>query len=511
VYDATNPTGVEVLMGAAANGCDSTVTVNLSFAPPAMSTLSSTLCAGESVLVNGTVYNATNPTGTEVIENGSANGCDSIIQVSLSYLDQIVGYIEGGASICPGDSAELALRLDGATSFNVELSDGRTFSNVSDGTTFFVTPSVTTTYEITLLTAIGSLCPVEIGPGATVNVSALAAQAIVSTNYGGFGVSCAGSSDGAIQVQAGGAIPPLSYLWNTGATTAALANLSAGTYSVTITDGAGCTSESGAEIVEPEPIVIKATAQAPDCFNTDNGMILLESLSGGTPPFEYSLDGQFFQAAGSLPFTIPGLSAGAYELIVQDVNDCQVQATLAVPEAQVLVLELGSDKTIKLGDSIRLVPQVNFTIDTFTWSPSNGLSAIDVLDPFAGPQETTAYTLRASDAAGCSVTDQITIFVDNRREVYAPNVFSPNNDGRNDYFTLFAGPEVEQIRIFRIFDRWGGLLFETGPIQPNDETLGWDGTFNGQEMDPAVFVFYAEVEFIDGKVELVKGDVTLLR
>jgi gliding motility-associated-like protein len=510
-FNESNPNGTAVIPGGSSNGCDSIIVVNLSFFPAAVGVVNTTLCSGESLLINGQRYDEANPAGTEIITGGSINGCDSTIQIALMFLEKISGTIEGGTAICPGQTVQLTLRLEGAAAFNVELSDGRSFLNVSNGHTFLVSPTVTTTYEIALLTAIGSLCPVEIGPGATVSVSALATTAAASTNYGGFGVSCADSADGGVLATASGGISPLAFQWNTGATSAALSNLPPGTYTMTVTDGAGCTSQATVTLTAPPPIAVKVSGQAPNCFNANSGNILVESLEGGALPYEYSLDGQFFQSLGNLPLAVPGLTAGNYQLIIQDVNDCRVQVTVAIPAAPALSLELGIDQTIKLGDSIRLQPQSNFVIESFEWSPTGSLSDPALLTPYARPSETTIYTLVARDSAGCSATDQISILVDKTRSIFAPNVFSPNDDGRNDYFTLFAGTQVQQISIFRIFDRWGNQLFEAGPLQPNQETLGWDGTFRGEPMGPGVYVFYAEVEFVDGFKEIVKGEVTLLR
>ncbi|MBU6340786.1 MAG: gliding motility-associated C-terminal domain-containing protein, partial [Bacteroidetes bacterium] len=70
---------------------------------------------------------------------------------------------------------------------------------------------------------------------------------------------------------------------------------------------------------------------------------------------------------------------------------------------------------------------------------------------------------------------------------------------------------VKNIRSFQIFDRWGEMVFTQKDFQPNNPEIGWDGKLNGSELSPAVFVWYAEVEFIDGVIELYKGDVTLVR
>jgi gliding motility-associated-like protein len=107
--------------------------------------------------------------------------------------------------------------------------------------------------------------------------------------------------------------------------------------------------------------------------------------------------------------------------------------------------------------------------------------------------------------------DHITVTVTKERSFYAPSAFSPDGDGVNDRFMLFAGPDVRQIRSLQIFDRWGNLVYRTGAFLPNDLSVGWDGSLDGQLLNPAVFVFYAEIEYIDGWIEKKQGDVALVR
>ncbi|TAK47027.1 MAG: T9SS type B sorting domain-containing protein [Saprospiraceae bacterium] len=88
----------------------------------------------------------------------------------------------------------------------------------------------------------------------------------------------------------------------------------------------------------------------------------------------------------------------------------------------------------------------------------------------------------------------------------------PNGDGANDVFLIFAKPgTVKKIKSFLVFSRWGEAVFEYFNFQPNDPAYGWDGMYRGQPMKPAVFVWFAEVEFTDGGTELFEGDVTLVR
>ncbi len=66
------------------------------------------------------------------------------------------------------------------------------------------------------------------------------------------------------------------------------------------------------------------------------------------------------------------------------------------------------------------------------------------------------------------------------------------------------------IRNFRVFNRWGDLIFEQSTLSPNSNTNAWDGRFQGEILDNGVFVWSAEIEFIDGRVIPYSGDVLLL-
>ncbi|MCP4269205.1 MAG: gliding motility-associated C-terminal domain-containing protein, partial [Candidatus Brocadiaceae bacterium] len=88
-----------------------------------------------------------------------------------------------------------------------------------------------------------------------------------------------------------------------------------------------------------------------------------------------------------------------------------------------------------------------------------------------------------------------------------PNAFSPNGDGFNDYFTLYAGKSVKMIKLLQIYDRWGGLVFKQETFLTNNEHFGW----NGKNAEVGVYVYFAEVELNDGSKEILKGEVMLIR
>lgn len=98
------------------------------------------------------------------------------------------------------------------------------------------------------------------------------------------------------------------------------------------------------------------------------------------------------------------------------------------------------------------------------------------------------------------------------KHLFIPNIFSPNNDGVNDFFFIFSNQgSVANVPYFRVFDRWGGLVLERFNIQPNDPSKGWDGTESGKRAAPGVYVWTAMIENTDGKKQFLKGDVTLVR
>lgn len=102
VYDENNLTGTEVIVAGSVNGCDSTVNISLTLVAQVTNNINSTLCEGESITVNGTVYDGANPTGTETFVAGSINGCDSIVNINLTVLGPVTG--TEASTICSGES-----------------------------------------------------------------------------------------------------------------------------------------------------------------------------------------------------------------------------------------------------------------------------------------------------------------------------------------------------------------------------------------------------------------------
>ena len=210
------------------------------------------------------------------------------------------------------------------------------------------------------------------------------------------------------------------------------------------------------------------------------------------------------------------MGGGDHYVTYYDITGCYLTDTVTVVEpAKIEVVFDPNVFEIELGDTTyRLKPLISgAAIDTFFWDPEQLVSNPGILNPKVNIIGDQRFTLQVVDDNGCTGEGSILIEVDPNRNIYVPNVFKPGFGGENDHFNVYAGRGVERVNYMRVFDRWGNLMFNRENFYPdnNDLSDGWDGKFNGQYVNPAVFVYVIEVEFRDGKVLLYRGDVTVVR
>lgn len=321
-------------------------------------------------------------------------------------------------------------------------------------------------------------------------------------------VDCEGDCNGFSTANVSGSTAPYTYLWDNGNTTNSISDLCPDTYFLTVTDNLNCVYENTIVIGEPEVLAFVADITDVECANDGNGVISI-STTGGTGPYSFALNDTIYQTNN----IFERLDGGDYEVFVQDANGCISTQVLNIYEPPSVTVDAGPDRTIELGESTRLTGQVfPYFGQHLEWTPNDSLATPFELSTDAQPTSTTLYNLVVTDTtSGCVIIDDVLVRVDKVRDVYIPNAFSPNGDGTNDFFYIFAGRGVRRVIDFKIFDRWGELIYAAQNFQPNTIKNSWNGTFKDQAMNPAVFVYFAEVEFIDNEVILYKGDVTLLK
>ena len=187
----------------------------------------------------------------------------------------------------------------------------------------------------------------------------------------------------------------------------------------------------------------------------------------------------------------------------------KLRQTLIEPNE--IFINLGETIEANLGEVVNITAQTNANLDTILWSPIDFLDTTDRIDASLIALETFTLNAQVIDLNGCTAMDEVLISVSRDVDIYVPNIFSPNDDGVNDVFFIFAGPQVKIIKEFAVFERWGSQLLNYSDIPPNDPTYGWNGEHRGKLLNPNVFLWMAEIEYIDGSTEIIKGDVTLIR
>jgi gliding motility-associated-like protein len=144
---------------------------------------------------------------------------------------------------------------------------------------------------------------------------------------------------------------------------------------------------------------------------------------------------------------------------------------------------------------------------TTTWIPSDPVAFPNDLVTEATLEQPTLFTLLVSDGY-CTKTAQVMVktfeFICDEPYVFVPNAFTPDEDNVNDILYV-RGPYVYEM-IFRIYNRWGEMVFES-----TDQSKGCDGTFKGRPCDPDVYDYYLDVYCVDGQQTIIKGNVTLIR
>jgi gliding motility-associated-like protein len=394
--------------------------------------------------------------------------------------------------------------------------------------------------------------------------------------------TCPGSNTASALVNINGGIAPYSVLWNTSPvqTTTTVNNLATGNYTVTVTDGNGCTQSAIASVSSYPAPVVDAGPDQKVCIGSD-----LQLQVSGANSYSWSPATWLSCSSCESPVTHPN-SDITYTVVGTDANSCtdtavvhitvidhvpvsidenkemcesdtvrltatggiaynwtppygltnaHVSNPLASPSAttqyQVVIIEnecfsdtltqtvtvhplpvinLGPDKTVMAGTEMTIPAETN-NATSIAWAPPAGLSCTDCTNPVATLNKTITYTATAYNSVGCKASDEVTytVICDNS-VLFMPNTFTPNGDGLNDtYYPIGRG--ISTIKRFAIYNRWGQKLYEVLNIPASEGKYGWDGTFQGIQLRPDVFVYVVDAICTTGDPITLKGDVSLVR
>tara|TARA_Y100000589_G_scaffold332344_1_gene392032 strand:- start:1579 stop:4659 length:3081 start_codon:yes stop_codon:yes gene_type:complete len=313
-------------------------------------------------------------------------------------------------------------------------------------------------------------------------------------------VLCNGDATGGIQLFPYGGTSPYSFSWNNGATSQNLTNVPAGTYISTITDSNGCTKIDTIIINEPSPISTSFNS-IPTCKDSCFGQIQL-SYSGGIPPYQL-----IWETGDTNVNILDSLCQDYYSFSLTDSNGCIIQDSIAVGLlSQINAYFVFNPDSEYAPVQVSFIDSSSGTITGWLWDFGNNTTSTTQNPNVTYNQDGTyTVTLIVTDSLGCADTYTKEITVLPPTSILVPNVFSPNNDGINDVFTIKSS-FIKSVH-GQIFNRWGNLLFEW--THPKGY---WDGRTSSGELVPAGSYFYV-IKYTTLKNEEfeLKGTITLIR
>jgi len=428
--------------------------------------------------------------GNYTVQVRDTNGCTASQIVELQSIEDLnppeLAVTPGVCGLNNGTIEVQATGGSGALQYSIDSMDFQ-LSNV-----FLALPAGT--YTVFVVDSIGcnTSLPVQVE---AIDALALPTLSVSST-------SC-GQNNATIVLQS--AFGSGAYWYSTDSMVFQVSNvfegLASGVYTVFVIDSIGCSSAQMATIASSVPLDPIVAESTPASCGLVNGSINI-TATGGSGSYLYALNDAPFQNNN----TFENLAPGTYLALAQDSSGCADSLLIAVGQAvQPDITGVG----ITPADCGLDNGTLTITADQAFLYALNG-NVYQLSSVFEG-LPAGSYLVQVQDSFNCIVDTLVEI--EFLCDVYVPNVFSPDDDGFNDYFRAFSGLgsgwTVEKLIIF---DRWGDMVYsrEAFSLDDADQTW-WDGRFRGEDMLPGVYAYFLELQDKQGQIRVFKGDVTLVR
>jgi gliding motility-associated-like protein len=314
------------------------------------------------------------------------------------------------------------------------------------------------------------------------------------------------SATGTITVTAnGGGNPPYQYSINGGTTyqsSNVFTGLGAGTYNVVAQNiGSSCTANQSVTITFTNNLTVNQPTGGSVCL----GASFTPSLQSNATTYSWSPTTGVSNPAIANPTITPTAAGSVNYTVTATLGTCTQQRTITVTAFQGATVFAGPDVSIIAGDSYQIPATASAGTYLWTSSPAGStLNSTTILSPVATPPVTTTYSLRVTNSQGCFATDDMTITVIPYC-IKPMEAFTPNGDGINDLWLITNGNCLTSAKA-QVFNRYGAKVFES-----NDYKNTWNGTYEGKPLPDGTYYYIISFKLIGGRLEYLKGNVTILR
>lgn len=440
-------------------------------------------------------------TYTVTLSVRAKSGCYKEISEAVVVKQSSKGTITGPLDLCPGQTAQFtgAATITNGVQWKWDFKNGQTSSVQNPSSQQY---SSAGTYPVTLVVN-NQGCTDTTTHLLTVHPDPVVQVNPVSTNL------CAGKT---VQLNASGGT---SYQWtpatglNNVLTASPVASPSSSTnYTVKVITDFGCTKSSSIQVDVVKPFKLSATTAYAIC----EGEAVSISATGASS-YKWINNTLGLNNTNTSSVTATPSATTSYTVVGYDSYGCFTDtSSISVTVNSKPTVDAGLDIESLPGKAVQLSPTGSNDISKWIWTPADYLSCTQCPSPISTAIKTTTYILKVLTAQNCSATDTLTVkILCNGSQIYIPNAFTPNNDGKNDVFGIM-GNGASLIKHFVVYDRWGNKVFEKKNMKADDPTAAWDGTYRGFQSEPGSYSYYAELVCdATGEIFVRNGTVILIR
>jgi len=426
------------------------------------------------------------PEGTYTVYMQDDNSCEEEIEVEIFANDApVITEVFTEEALCGETTGSLTVAIEGGTvPYEYQMDEGpfvssNTFSGLAEGI-----------YDITIRDAQGCIDEVEV----TIAGSPPLMISMVE-------IEACGGENNRIRIFPVGGSFDYQYRLNGSPlqSSSQFEGLMPGPFTVEVVDSDGCTISYSDEIPDIEPLEL-SLVELQACGANNNFFSV--AANGGNEGYQYILNDDAPQASP----LFESLPPGNYRILVEDMAGCA---------SEVLEVNIPAVEGIQLADIETTPNQCGKRTGSISFTASGGTPPLDYSlngqsqanSPIEDLNE-GVFLLEVSDAVGCTLSD--TVLVEALCPIYIPSAFSPNEDGRNDRFQVYSGIPIEIID-YQVFNRWGSLAYEAKGFNTISTDRFWDGTSEGEVLNPGLYVYRIRLINAQGEVEEAKGEVLLVR